>query len=77
MPNHMDVRLAAMHNAIRECADLIAELRADRNRAKLLAADQEMVIKRLRDVISVLRAENEQLKQMVQWMNTGNREDAA
>jgi hypothetical protein len=28
-------------------------------------------------VNSVLRAENEQLRQMAQWMNTGNREDAA
>jgi hypothetical protein len=67
--HHIDARLAAMHNAIRECADLIAELRADRNRAKLLAADQEVVIKRL-------RAENSELKQMIAWMNTG-KEDAA
>jgi hypothetical protein len=77
MPNHVDTRLASMHNALRECADFISELRRDRDKANLLAADQELVIKRLRDVTSVLRAENEQLRQMVQWMNTGNREDAA
>jgi F0F1-type ATP synthase gamma subunit len=52
---HIDARLAAMHNAIRECADLIAELRLDRNKAKLLAADQEQVIKRLRIELATSR----------------------
>jgi hypothetical protein len=45
---HIDKRLAAMHHALTECADLICELRRERDRAKLLAADQELVIKRLR-----------------------------
>jgi hypothetical protein len=77
MPNHFDARLASMHNALRQDADFISDLRIERDKAKLLAADQELVIKRLRDVTAVLRAENEQLKQMVAWMNTGNKEDAA
>jgi hypothetical protein len=66
---HIDHRLAAMHNALRECADFISDLRADRDRKALLTADQEGVIKRL-------RAENTELKQMIQWMRTG-KEDAA
>jgi cell division protein FtsB len=69
MTNHVDHRLAAMHNALRECADFISDLRSDRDRKAILSADQEAVIKRL-------RAENAELKQMIAWMNTG-KEDAA
>jgi hypothetical protein len=72
-----DARLASMHKAIQDDADFIMALRKERDEAKLAALSKDEAIKRLREANNAFRAENEQMKQMLQWINTGNNEDAA
>jgi hypothetical protein len=75
--NHFDSRIASLHSALRDCADLVSDFRADRDKARALAANHETTIKRYHETILALREENEELKQMLSWMNTGHRENAA
>jgi CHASE3 domain sensor protein len=73
---HFDARIARAREFRCETDKLLFDLKLERDRAKLLAADQEVLIKRLRDITATLREENEQMRQMIAWMTTG-KEDAA
>jgi hypothetical protein len=74
--NHFDSRIASLHSALRDCADLVSDFRADRDKARQLAANHETTIKRYHEIILALRKENEELRQMVAWMGTGKEEAA-
>jgi hypothetical protein len=71
-----DAKLASMHSALVDAAEIVMDMRRERDDAKLLVADQATTIRRQRDIIALLKEENDQLKQMMAWMNTG-KEDAA